>query len=112
MNEEQVREIAATAFKARFRDIDIICINVKHGFDHYDDPALDVTIIYDGEVGQLNGEGILRAFNRSSSRRCGRKWRTPRLAVHAHDRQVRHRRRRRPCHRVRMNEGAATVTPC
>ena len=59
MNEQEVREIAASAFKARFRDIDIICINVKHGFDHYDDPVLDVTIIYDGEVEQLNGEGIL-----------------------------------------------------
>ena len=59
MNEQEVREIAAAAFKARFRDIDIICVNVKHGFDHCDDPALDVTIIYDGEFEQLNGEGIL-----------------------------------------------------
>ena len=59
MNEQEVREIAAAAFKARFRDIDIICVNVKHGFDHCDDPALDVTIIYDGEFEQLNGKGIL-----------------------------------------------------
>ena len=32
MNDQQVREIAETAFKARFGDIDIVGINVKPGF--------------------------------------------------------------------------------
>ena len=59
MNEQQVREIAATAFKARFGDIEVVSINVKPGFDHYDDPLVNVKIIYDGTVEQLGGEGIL-----------------------------------------------------
>jgi len=53
MNHEQVREIAEAAFKSRFSDIDIVSINVKPGFDHYDDPVVDVKIIYDGDVEQL-----------------------------------------------------------
>ena len=53
MNNQQVRDIAEAAFKARFADIDIVSINVKPGFDHDDDPMLDVKIIYDGEVEQL-----------------------------------------------------------
>ena len=60
MNNQQVRDIAEAAFKARFRDIDIVSVNVKPGFDHYDDPLVDVKIIYDGTVEQLGGEGILR----------------------------------------------------
>ena len=60
MDIEQVREIAEAAFKARFHDIDIVSINVKPGFDHDDDPLVDVRIIYDGTVEQLGGEGILR----------------------------------------------------
>ena len=53
MNNQQVREIAEAAFKARFSDVGIVSINVKPGFDHCDDPMLDVHIIYDGEVEQL-----------------------------------------------------------
>ena len=60
MNNQQVRDIAEAAFKARFGDIDIVSVNVKPGFDHYDDPLVDVKIIYDGTVEQLGGEGILR----------------------------------------------------
>ena len=58
-NEQQVREIAETAFKARFADIPIVSIGpiasigVKSGFDHDDAPLLDVKIVYDGEVEQL-----------------------------------------------------------
>ncbi len=59
MNEQQVREIAEAAFKARFADIPIVSIDVKPGFDHYDDPMLDVRLVYDGEFEQLNGDGIL-----------------------------------------------------
>ena len=53
MNHERVREIAEAAFKARFSDIDVVSINVKPGFDHYDDPVVDVKIIYGGDVEQL-----------------------------------------------------------
>ena len=35
MNNQQVREIADAAFKARFGDIGILSINIKQGFDHY-----------------------------------------------------------------------------
>ena len=59
MNEQQVREIAETAFKTRFGDIEVVSVNVKPGFDHYDDPVVDVKIIYDGKVEQLGGAGIL-----------------------------------------------------
>ena len=60
MNEEQVREIAQKAFTASFGDIDVVCVNVKRGFDHYDDPMFEVTIIYDAEFEQLNAAGIQR----------------------------------------------------
>ena len=53
MNNQQVREVAEAAFNARFGDIGIVSVNVKPGFDHYDDPLVDVKIIYDGEVEQL-----------------------------------------------------------
>ena len=60
MNERQVREIAQKAFSASFGDIDVVCVNVKRGFDHYDDPMFEVTIIYDAEFEQLNTAGIQR----------------------------------------------------
>ena len=53
MNHQQVRDIVEAAFKARFGDVDIVSINVKPGFDHYDDPMLDVRIVYDAEVERL-----------------------------------------------------------
>ncbi len=60
MNEQAVRQIAEAAFKARYGDIDIVCINVKPGFDHDDAPVVDIKIIYDGRVEQVDGEGFLR----------------------------------------------------
>lgn len=63
MNNQEVREIAETAFKARFGDIEIVRISVKPGFDHYDEPLVDVRIIYDGEVEQLGGDGILAVIS-------------------------------------------------
>ena len=60
MNEEQVREIAVAAFKAYFGDIEVVSVNVKPGFDHYDDPLMNVKIIYDGKVEQLIGPDLLR----------------------------------------------------
>ena len=53
MNEQQVREIVEAAFKARFDDIDIAAIEIEAGFDFYDEPKLDVRIVYDAEVEQL-----------------------------------------------------------
>ena len=53
MNHQQVRDIAEAAFKARFGDIDIVSINIEPGFDHCDDPLVDVNIIYDAKVEQL-----------------------------------------------------------
>ena len=53
MNHQQVRDIAEAAFKARFGDIGIVSIDVKPGFDHCDDPMLDVRIVYDAEVERL-----------------------------------------------------------
>ena len=60
MNEEQVREIAQQAFTANFGDIDVVCVNVKRGFDHCDDPMFEVAIIYDAEFEHLTGAGIQR----------------------------------------------------
>ena len=60
MNNQQVREIAEAAFKARFGDIGIVSISVKPGFDHCDDPMLDVRIIYDAAFEDLRTEGTMR----------------------------------------------------
>ena len=60
MNIEQVREIAEAAFKARFGDIGIV-VNVKPGFDHDDDPLVDVRIIYDAAYEDLSTEGRMSA---------------------------------------------------
>ena len=58
MNIEQVREIAEAAFKARFGDIGIV-IEVKPGFDHDDDPLVDVRIIYDAAYEDLSTEDTM-----------------------------------------------------
>ena len=60
MNNEQVREIAEAAFKARFDDIGIVGIDVKPGFDHYDDPLVEVKIIYDAAFEDLHSGGTMR----------------------------------------------------
>ena len=60
MDNQQVREIAEAAFKVRFSDVGIVSINVKPGFDHYDDPMLDVKIIYDAAFEDLRTEGTMR----------------------------------------------------
>ena len=57
MDEQQVREIAEAAFKARFSDIDIVSINIKPDYNYHDDePLVIVKIIYDGKVEQLTGQ--------------------------------------------------------
>ena len=61
MNEQQIREIAETAFKRYFGDIKIVRVNVWPGFGFEDDsPIVDVKIIYDGKYEQLKGMGPLR----------------------------------------------------
>ena len=59
MNEQQIGKIAKAAFGARFGEVKIIRVNVRSGFDHADDPMVDVNIIYDGKYEQLNGSGLL-----------------------------------------------------
>ena len=60
MNEQEMREIVETAFKARFGDVELVSINVEPGVDFDGDPMVDINIIYDGKVEQLDGEGIVR----------------------------------------------------
>ncbi len=55
MTEQQVRQIAEAAFKARFDDIDIVTIGVEPDFDLDDEPLLDVRIVYDAGVERLIG---------------------------------------------------------
>lgn len=60
MNKHLVREIAASAFKARFADIGIVSIDVEPGFDHYDDPLVEVRIVYDAAFEDLRTEDTMR----------------------------------------------------
>ena len=69
MTEQQVRQIAEAAFKARFKDIDIVTIGVEPDFDIYDEPLLDVRIVYDAEVERVigpeagNGDSIVKVYS-------------------------------------------------
>ena len=72
MTEQQVREIAEAAFKARFKDIDIVTIEVKPGPDDLFDeplPLLNVWIVYDAEVERVvgpeggNGRSIVKVLS-------------------------------------------------
>ena len=61
MNERQIREIAETAFKRHFGDVEVFRVNVWPKLSFQDDsPVVDVKIIYDGKYEQLTGEGLLR----------------------------------------------------
>ena len=61
MDEQQIREIAETAFKRYFGDVKLVRVNVRPGFGFEDDsPIVDVKIIYDGKYEQLNGAGLVR----------------------------------------------------
>ena len=59
MNEQQVGDIAEEAFRAHFRDVKVVRVNVRSGFDHEDDPVVDVNIIYDGKYERLRGGGLV-----------------------------------------------------
>ena len=59
MTEQQIREIAAAAFKGKFPDVKFHRVNVWLDVDFEDDsPAVDVSIIYDGKYEQLNARGL------------------------------------------------------
>ena len=60
MNLLQVREIATSAFKARFANIGIVGIHIEPGFDHYDDPLVEVRIVYDATYEGLRTEGTMK----------------------------------------------------
>ena len=60
MTEQEMRKIVEAAFRARFGDVELVCINVKPGVGYDGDPVVDINIIYDGKVEQLDGEGLLR----------------------------------------------------
>ena len=59
MTEQQIREIAEAAFKAKFPEVKLHRVNVwpDTGFED-DSPTVDVSIIYEGEYEQLNGRGL------------------------------------------------------
>ena len=59
MTPDQIREIVGNAFTDRFRDIDIVTINVRPGFGHAGDPIVRVTVVYGGKVEQLLERGTL-----------------------------------------------------
>ena len=75
MNNQQVRAIAEAAFKAHFGDIGIVSINIKPGFDHYDDPLVNVKIIYDGEVERLIAPDRVPAMMEVRSEIIDKVWR-------------------------------------
>ena len=58
MNEQQMRETAEVAFKARFPGIGIV-VHVKPGFGHDDGPLMNVRIIYDAAFEDLNIEDMM-----------------------------------------------------
>ena len=58
LNEQELREIARTAFKRQFGNIDIVRINIRQGFGFEDDsPIVDVSIVYNDESGKVTGYG-------------------------------------------------------
>ncbi len=103
MNEQQIREIAETAFKRQFPDVELARVNVWPGVGFEDDsPVVDVHIIYDGKYEQLNADGLLDAQGEVVDKaylRCGGR---PRLPLRPLLRQVRARA-------ARLDDG---VTPC
>ena len=59
MKEQIICEIVETAFKARFGNVKIIRSTYGPGFGHYDDPMVDVKVIYGGKAEQLDRAGIV-----------------------------------------------------
>ena len=58
MDEQQMREVAETAFKRHFGGVEVVRIDIRQGLDFEDDSsAVDVNIIYDDESGQVTSCG-------------------------------------------------------
>ena len=85
MNNQQVREIAGAASKARFGDVGI---NIEPGFDHYDDPLVDVRIIYNAACEGLRTEGTMRVRSEIIDKVRRDAEDSPRLAASPLHRQV------------------------
>ena len=61
MNERQRREIAESAFKRQFSDVEGFRIDVRPGFALKDDsPVIDVNTVYDGKHEQSSVRGFMR----------------------------------------------------
>ena len=69
MNDQQVREIAEAAFKARFGAVDVVSINVKPGLDYDDDPLVDARIIYAAAFEDRAIGGVVPDMRSSASSR-------------------------------------------
>ncbi len=63
MNDQQIEKIAEAAFHAHFGDVKVLRVNIRRGFDHEDEPVVEVHIIYDGKYEQLNGGGLLNVHS-------------------------------------------------
>jgi len=66
MNEETIRGIVETAFKRHFGHVGLVRIDVNPGFDHEDDPVVNLWIVYEderGKVGSLGGDGFLKMLS-------------------------------------------------
>lgn len=57
---EEIAEIAKNAFRTHFSKLKLVRVNVKPRLDQYDEPVVDVKIIYDGKFKHLKGGGILQ----------------------------------------------------
>ena len=64
MTEQQIREIAETAFKRQFPDVKLVRVNVWPGVGFEDDsPVVDVHIIYDAKYEELNASGLVNVLS-------------------------------------------------
>lgn len=57
---DEIAEIAKNAFRAHFSKLKLVRVNVKQRLDQYEEPVVDVKIIYEGKFKHLKGGGILQ----------------------------------------------------
>ena len=57
---DEIAEIAKNAFETHFGKLKLVRVNVKPRLDQYDQPVVDVKIIYEGKFKHLKGGGILQ----------------------------------------------------
>lgn len=64
MTEQEMGEIAEQAFKGPFPDVELNRVNVWPGPALEDEsPVVDISIIYEGKYGQLNGRGLRKTVS-------------------------------------------------